>query len=161
MKNNFRESVLARPDVVEFLELLAAREVRYLVFGGCAVMFYVGQRYTSNVDIWIARDRDNVAALIGVLQTFGAPLAGLSAEDFCLEGHFYQMGSPPMRIDDMLSTKGVSFDEAWNERKIMVAEGLQVPFISRNHLIRVKLASDRSQDILDVRNLARGIGSVR
>ncbi|NTW83787.1 MAG: hypothetical protein HGB36_10550, partial [Chlorobiaceae bacterium] len=116
MKDNIRESVLARPDVVEFLGLLDAGRVRYLVFGGCAVMLYSAQRYTSNVDLWIARDMGNVEALLGVLQTFGAPLAGLSAEDFCQEGHFYQMGSPPVKIDDMLSTKGVSFDEAWAER---------------------------------------------
>jgi hypothetical protein len=158
MKNNIRESVLVRHDVVEFLGLLAVRKVRYLVFGGCAVMLYSGYRYTSNVDLWIARDVENVTALIGVLKTFGAPLAGLSTEDFCQEGHFYQMGSPPVRIDDMLSTRGVTFDEAWAERQMIKLDGLQVPFISRNHLIRSKLAAGRSQDIVDVRNLVRGIG---
>jgi hypothetical protein len=161
MKNNFSASVLARSDVIEFLELLALGNVRYLVFGGCAVMLYSGHRYTSNVDLWIARDWDNVVALLGVLKTFGAPLAGLSAEDFSQEGHFYQMGSPPVRIDDMLSTKGISFDEAWAERETVRLDGLMVPFISRAHLIRAKLASERSQDIVDLRNLVRGIDPVR
>jgi hypothetical protein len=160
MMNNFSGSVLARPDVIEFLGLLAVRKVRYMIFGGCAVMLYSGRRYTSNIDIWIARNGGNVEALFGALKTFGAPLAGLSVEDFCQEGHFFQMGSPPVRIDDMLSTRGVTFDDAWEERQMMNFDGLLIPFISLNHLIRVKLASDRSQDIIDVRNLVRGIGPV-
>jgi hypothetical protein len=137
------------------------RKVRYLVFGGCAVMLYSGHRYTSNVDLWIDRDWKNVVALFGVLKIFGAPLAGLSAEDFCQESHFYQMGSPPVRIDDVLSTRGISFDAAWAEREKIRLDGFMVSFISRNHLIRTKLASGRSQDIVDVRNLVRSIGQVR
>jgi hypothetical protein len=155
MRKNIKTTVLARPDVLEFLGLLGNSNVRYLIFGGCAVMYYVGNRYTCNVDIWVSKDTYNIRSLLKVLNSFGAPLAGLSEEDFCQEGHFYQIGNPPVRIDDMLSTRGISFDEAWNERRLMKLNGMRIPFISKNHLIKGKNAAGRSQDIIDVHHLQK------
>ena len=49
---------------------------------------------------------------------------------------------------------GISFDEAWKNRIQGLIEGeISVMVISRNDLIRNKLASGRDQDILDARKL--------
>lgn len=155
MVNKIKATVLARPDVLEFFEQLSSGNVRYLLFGGCAVLYYAGIRYTNNVDLWVSREPHNIGALLRVLKSFHAPLAGLDEEDFCKEGHFYQMGIPPVRIDDVLSTVGISFEEAWRERRMMRLDGLRIPVISRQHLIKSKLAAGRSQDIIDAKSLER------
>jgi hypothetical protein len=68
------------------------------------------------------------------------------------------MGIPPLRIDDMLSTRGVAFDDAWEERKMMPLDGLEIPIIGKKHLIQSKLAAGRPQDILDIENLLKSDG---
>lgn len=161
MGEKFMASVLARQDVRELLAVLADFNVRYLIFGGCAVMLYSGCRYTGNVDIWSAHDPTNALAIFSALEAFGAPLAGLDAADFSKPGHFYQMGSPPVRIDDMLSTCGVFFMEAWPERETIKIDGMDVPFIGKRHLIETKLAAGRPQDIVDVRILFNAGRSVK
>jgi hypothetical protein len=41
------------PDFREFIELLNAHEVRYLVVGGYAVAYHGYPRYTHGIDIWL------------------------------------------------------------------------------------------------------------
>lgn len=156
MKDRFKHSILERAEVKEVLTLFARHHVRYLIFGGCAVMWYSRPRYTWNIDIWTASDPENAKAVFSVLQELKAPLAGMSYEDFCQPGFFYQMGRPPMRIDDMLTLRGVSFEAAWAERESMNIDGVDVHFISRRHLIEAKMAAGRPQDIVDVKHLVDG-----
>lgn len=40
-------------DYKEFIELLNAKNVKYLVVGGYAVAFYGFPRYANNIDIWL------------------------------------------------------------------------------------------------------------
>jgi hypothetical protein len=146
-------AILERADVREFLSLLAARNARYLVIGGCAVLRYARFRPTGNIDIWIAREQDNADAVFRALEAMGAPLVCFSKEYFCEPGHFYRTGSPPVKIDDHLSMCGAVFDDAWAERETMEIEGIEVPFISRKHLIEARLSSRSLQDIVDVKYL--------
>ncbi len=157
MKDRFKHSILSRTEVKELLGLFDSHGVKYLIFGGCAVMWYSRPRYTWNIDIWTSPDPVNARAVFKVLKEYRAPLAGMSHEDFCQPGFFYQMGRPPLRIDDMLSLRGVSFDEAWSERESIMIDGVQFYFISRRHLIEAKLSAGRPQDIIDVKHLVDGI----
>lgn len=58
-------------------------------------------------------------------------------------------------LDVMMSIPGVEFEEAWVERQESHVEGLTIPFISREHLLRSKIASGRQQDLLDAENLRK------
>jgi hypothetical protein len=147
--------MLTSPDFRELLSILADNKVRYLVIGGYAVMKYTEPRYTKDLDLWVATDRANAEKVFTALNAFGAPLAGLSPEDFTKEGYFYQMGKPPFRLDIMMSIPGVDFEPAWDNRVEVDFEGLKVPFISRADLIRAKRAGGRPQDLIDAENLER------
>jgi len=118
-------------------------------------MKYTEPRFTKDLDLWIAVDEANATAVFGALQAFGAPLAGLAATDFMDTESFYQMGRPPLRGDVMMSIPGVEFDEAWSRRETVDLNGLVVPFIGKQDLIRAKLAAAREQDLLDARSLQR------
>ena len=118
-------------------------------------MKYSEPRFTKDLDIFITTDKDNANNVYTALKEFGAPLKNLTPEDFSHKGYFYQMGRPPLRVDIMMSIPGIEFDEAWNNREVVQLEGLKILFISRSDLIRVKEASGRPQDKIDVENLKK------
>ncbi len=145
--------MLTNPDFKELLKIFNEYKVRYLVVGGYAVMKYAEPRYTKDLDLWIAIDPENASAVYTALRKFGAPLANLTPEDFSKEGFFYQMGVPPLRVDIMMSISGMSFEEAWPHRVSVFLADNTVFFISKEDLMRVKKASGRPQDLLDLDHL--------
>ena len=104
-------------DFSDLLNLFNANNVKYLIIGGYAVIQYAEPRYTKDLDIWVSVDIDNAAVVYKALKEFGAPLVGLTEADFSEEGFFYQMGRPPMRVDILMGIPGVSFDQAWQQRR--------------------------------------------
>ena len=81
------------------------------------------------------------------LKKFGAPLMGLTENDFTEEGYFYQMGVPPVRVDILMGIPGVTFERAWERRKKVDFDGLAVTFISKEDLITAKRTSGHPQDL--------------
>jgi hypothetical protein len=145
----------------EFKELLSAfnaRNVRYLVVGGYAVSLYAQPRSTQDIDILIAADVENAGAVFAALQDFGAPLEGLTPNDFAQHGKFFRMGRAPLAVDILLDIDGISFEQAWSNRveaEIDPSTVLKAFFISREDLIANKVASGRPQDIADAAELRK------
>ena len=142
-------------DFSDLLKLFNKYGVRYLVIGGYAVVQYTEPRYTKDLDLWISTDPANAEAVYTALREFGAPLVGLTAEDFAEEGYFYQMGVPPVRVDVLMGIPGLEFEAAWQKRQEVDFDDLPVLFISRKDLIKAKLASGRPQDLIDVEALSQ------
>ncbi len=147
--------MLTSPDFKELLSLLEKHKVRFLVVGGYAVMKYTEPRFTKDLDIWVSIDVENSKAVYAALKEFGAPLKGLVSDDFTQDGYFYQMGSPPFRLDVMMSIPGVTFETAWANRENVRLEGLTIPFISKTDLIKSKEAGSRPQDLIDAEELKK------
>ena len=71
-----------------------------------------------------------------------------------MDGTVFQIGQPPARVDIFQQIDGVSFDEAWENRIEGFLDGeIRTMVISKDDLIRNKLASGREQDVLDVKKL--------
>lgn len=144
-------------DFNELLSLFNHYHVKYLVVGGYAVIKYTEPRFTKDLDLWVKADADNASAVYQALLAFGAPLTGLSADDFAHEGYFYQMGMAPVRVDILMSVTGLMFSEAWERRVEVDFAGVPTFFISREDLITTKQALGRPQDVIDVA-LLRQVG---
>ena len=141
-------------DLKELLSALNAQNAKYLVVGGYAIGVYAEPRATKDLDIFIKADQENAEAVFRALAAYGAPLAGYSPADFADGGSWFQMGQPPLRIDILQQIDGVDFDGAWNKRVETTIDGeLPVHVISRDDLIRNKLACGRPRDLLDVEEL--------
>jgi len=139
------------------LQLLLANDVAFMVVGGYAVAAHGHPRYTGDLDIWLLIDRDNAEKLVHVLREFGFGALDLAADDFLVEDHVVQLGREPIRIDLLTGLDGVSFSECISRAVSVDIDGLQVPFISREDLLKNKRSSGRSQDLADVEALeARG-----
>ena len=142
-------------DFKDLLSIFNDYHVKYLVIGGYAVMLYTEPRYTKDLDIWVSTERENAIAVFQALRKFGAPLTDMTEEDFAHEGYFYQMGRPPVRVDILMLVTGLTFDEAWKNRVTQDFEGIPVPFISKQDLITIKLATGRPQDQIDAELLVQ------
>ena len=140
-------------DFKELLSLFNAYNVRYLIVGGVAFIFHAEPRYTKDLDLWISVDLQNAEAVYSSLRKFGAPLAGISVEDFSKPELVYQMGRPPNRVDILMSIAGIDFDAAWGRRVETEIDGIQVWFLSKEDLLVNKQSVGRPQDLLDVQTL--------
>jgi hypothetical protein len=136
-------------DFEELLSAFNANGVKYLIVGGYAVMLYSEPRYTKDLDVWVEASEENGAKVFRALAAFGAPLAGLTPADFAAEGFFYQLGRPPARVDILMSVDGVTFEEAWPNRREAPLGTMPAWFIGREDLIRNKRASARHIDLHD------------
>ena len=146
--------MFANSDFNDLLRIFNANGVKYLVIGGYALIQYTEPRFTKDLDLLIGTDSRNASAVFKALREFGAPLSGLTEDDFAEEGYFYQMGVPPVRVDVFMGVPGLEFQAAWERRMENDIDGLLVPYISREDLITAKLASGRPQDLIDVQNLS-------
>lgn len=142
-------------DQKELLERFNANGVKYLVVGGHAVGIHAEPRGTKDLDVFIKADPENSLAVFRALTEFGAPIAGMAAEDFNDKPtSVFQLGVPPSRIDILQGIEGVNFDEAWPSRVDEILAGqVLAHVISRDDLIKNKLAVGRLQDLADVEKL--------
>jgi len=140
-------------DLKDLLRAFNHQSVRYLVVGGYAFGVHAEPRATKDLDLLIRADEQNSAAIFRALTLYGASLDGLSPRDF-MDGSTFQVGQPPARVDILQRIDGLTFDQAWENRIEGVIDGeIHVNVISKNDLIRNKLATGREQDVLDVKKL--------
>lgn len=140
-------------DLKELLSAFNKQGVKYLVVGGYAFGVHAEPRATKDLDLFIRSDELNGAAVYRAFTQYGAPLDGLSPRYF-IDGSTFHIGQPPARVDILQSIDGLTFDEAWQNRiEGFIDEEVKVNVISRNDLIRNKLASGREQDLLDAKKL--------
>ena len=141
------------PDFKEFLKLLNAHEVEYLLIGGYAVGYYGYPRATVDMDIWIAMHPANAERIVGVLKEFGFDPPDLSPALFLKEWQVIRLGMPPVRIELNTTISGVDFAESYAERVTDTLDGVQVNLISLKKLKANKKAAGRNQDLADLENL--------
>lgn len=149
------------PDILEFIRLLHAHEVRYVVVGGEAVIYYGHARLTGDIDFFYDSSPENSAALFGVLRDFwSGSIPGIErVEELREAGVVIQFGRPPNRIDLLNRIDGVEFADAWQNH---VTEILRTPagefpmhYVGLAELIRNKEACARPKDQEDLKYLRR------
>ncbi|MCW3073531.1 MAG: hypothetical protein JWP69_600 [Flaviaesturariibacter sp.] len=123
------------------------------MIGGYAVSIHGYPRYTKDLDICIELSGENAAKMINVLKDFGLSSLGLTKEDFTREKFVTQLGYEPLRIDILNDIDGVSFKEAWDNRKEVTYESVKINFVGYNELILLKTLAGRKQDIADIEKL--------
>jgi predicted nucleotidyltransferase len=142
-------------DLREFIKLLNANQVKYLVVGGYAVAFYGYPRYTKDLDFWLWIDRENAEKTVKTLADFGFASLALTPDDFLNPDNIIQLGHPPNRIDLITQISGVAFEPCYDNRQEVDFEGIRVNFISLDDLIANKKASGRLQDKVDTEKLQK------
>lgn len=103
-------------DFKEFIALLNAHGVRYVVVGGYAVAFHGYPRYTGDIDFFVEPTEENSRNVERVIRALGFTVADLTARDFISRDRIVQLGVAPVRIDLVTSIEAVPFVDAWASR---------------------------------------------
>ena len=147
---------------------LQTANVRYLVVGGLAVIAHGYLRYTNDIDLVVAFERNNLATAMAVLKELGyRPKAPVNALDFAdPEKRRQWVEEKGMVVFQLVSENftrepidvfvSAPFDvEAayacceWRD----VAPTLRVPVVSLSALLDMKRSASRSTDLIDVEKL--------
>jgi len=141
-------------DYQDIIELLNAHEVRYLIAGAYAMAVFGYARSTYDIDIWIAKDDQNIDNVLGALEDFGVPFK-LDKKDLQKKDNVIQIGIAPNRIDILTDIDGVDFEEAWQNKKIKQIEDININFLDLKDLIKNKSSTQRAKDQLDLLELTK------
>jgi hypothetical protein len=129
-------------DFEDLLDLLDRHGVRYFIIGGLAFIY---------MDLWIDPRRDNVERANRALAEFGSPhlLDPSSTEEIL------QLGLAPNRIDLLMDTGALPFDEAWERRIEGMYGRARALWIDLDGLIDIKSRIDDPKHAEDVRVLRK------
>ncbi len=140
-------------DYKEILQELSAGKVEFLLVGAYALAAHGYPRATVDLDIWVKPSQNNSESVMRALARFGAPIEGLSPQDFQEEETVFQIGVAPRRIDIITTASGLNFDEAFKGSLPLEIEGIWIRVLSLEDLIRNKRATGRTKDLADVEAL--------
>jgi predicted nucleotidyltransferase len=135
----------------EFIALLNAHKVKFLVIGGYAVNFHGYPRYTKDMDFWVWLHPDNIQNLMAALRDFGFGSIGLTEADFMQPKNVIQLGYEPLRME----LENCDFDECYQRKTQITIEETKVDFLNIDDLISVKKQAGRLQDLADADNLEK------
>ena len=152
------------------VEVLQEAQARYLIVGGLAVVAHGYVRYTSDVDLVIALDSENVLRSMKALAKLGyrprvpVPLEAFADADLRAQWNrekgmiVFQLFSDE-HIEtpvDVFITMPFDFEQQWSQAvRLPVLGGLEAPVVALDELLAMKGAVARDQDMLDISKLRK------
>ena len=162
-------------DFVALFSVLNGAKVRFVVVGGLAVLLRGLDRLTADVDLVIDLSADSVKEAVRALTATGyhalAPVDPLelanadrrrewqSQRNMQVFSFWDSTGSRP--TVDVILNPVVPFAELWTDATSMTLGGLKVRVASVPHLIRMKSATGRAQDMQDVERLKKLLPDIK
>ncbi|MEQ1827171.1 MAG: nucleotidyl transferase AbiEii/AbiGii toxin family protein [Pirellula sp.] len=141
-------------DFKEFIELMIASNVRFVMIGGYAYNLYRNPRATGDIDFFVASNLENENRLRKVLELFGfGSTLPPKTERLLNPRKVLMLGRTPMRIDILTKIDGVSFDDVEATAQFIQVDGVRIPVISAEMLLRNKESTLRAKDLADAAEL--------
>ncbi len=149
----------------DILRAFQKNNVKYVLVGGIALNLQGAFRSTADLDILVEMTDANLAKIVKILKqkkyVVKQPVDPMMIADtatrkdwiknknmkaFCF---FKQNGEQV----DLIIDSPVQFDQAVKEADVVNVDGIRLPVISVDHLIKMKQKTGREKDKLDVREL--------
>lgn len=158
---------MSQGDLFEIFEALGDAQVTYLVVGGVAVVLHGHPRFTADLDLVVALDRDNVLATMAALTRLGyRPRAPVQASDFADPAArrtwveekgltVFSMWSQrfPATEIDLFVEEPFPFEEAYRRGIHVDLGGTKVVVAAIDDLVALKRRAGRPRDLEDVEAL--------
>jgi predicted nucleotidyltransferase len=153
---------------LEVFKKLNERKVRYLIIGGVAVNFYGFPRLTFDLDLMIdLADNNSVDGFVDSMKELSfKPVIPVKIEDFLdpikrkmwvkkKNMKVFSVYNPAKEIEhiDVMVENCIDFDEAYNRRENIKVEGVVLPVVSVDDLIKIKKIANRKRDKIDIEAL--------
>lgn len=130
-------------------------KVEYLLVGGYAVAIHGFPRYTKDFDFWVNPSKQNAKKVYKTMIDFGLEFLEFTIEDFRNKDKIFYFGNPPNRVDLLTSIESLEFDEVYKARKEVIYDDVKINVISEEFLIKNKLSTGRSKDLMDAEELKK------
>ena len=140
-------------DYKEILQIFLKNRVKFLVVGAYAMAAHGYPRATGDFDIWVEASAENSKKAYKSLIDFGAYLKDIDEKTFAEKEIVFQIGVVPRRIDIITHIDGVDFNTAYETKQIIMLEDLEIPFLSKENLIKNKESTGRLKDKADADSL--------
>lgn len=144
-------------DAERILRRLAEHEVAYVLIGGLAVQTHGHVRTTNDADLLPDPDPANLERLAAALRALEARPLNPGAEDVEVDAKMlpratiWQFSTPDGGVDVIHEAPGARSFAELSERALHVRLGdIDVPVVSLDDLIHMKLARGRPLDLADV-----------
>jgi hypothetical protein len=138
------------PEWREFIALLCAHRVRFLIVGAHALAVIGRVRATKDLDLFVEPTRVNAKRVCAALAEFGFTALAGAVDEFAKPDRMATLGREPLRIDIMTSITGVSFAKAWRGRVKATVSGIPIAVLGRDEFLANKKATGRPRDLFDV-----------
>ena len=143
-----------RPDrLAAVCALLNAERVRYVLVGGYAVALHGVVRATKDIDILIEPSLENARRTLAALEHLTFGVAGDVDPADLIKRPVTIIGDTP-RVDVLTLAFSVRYADARPGQRTMTLDGIRIPFVDLNTLIRSK-QTGRPQDVADIAALER------
>lgn len=139
--------------------------VDYLTIGAWAVIAHGYVRATADIDFIARLDRDNIERLANALRELNARLRGVDADKLDIDptdpltlgnGASFTLDTDAGPVDFLNDVPGAEdFDDMQARAHHAMAGATRVWVVAYEDLIRMKAASGREQDLLDIHALER------
>lgn len=144
-------------------------DIKYMIVGGLSVNLHGIPRVTQDIDVIIALDHENVAAVIAIMKKLGyLPRLPVNPENLAddtireswineknlIAFTFYNL-SDPHKVVDIVISHPLDFNTAYNKMKIKTVKDFQINLVSIDDLITMKKFSGRNQDLSDIELLKK------
>ena len=162
-------SMIMKEELYEIFKALNDADVRYIVAGGLAVIAHGYIRLTSDVDLIIDLERENLLAGLKALETVGyVPRLPVSGEQFCdpdLRKFWIQEKNmlvfplwKPSEANGLIVDVFVDYPfefsaELANAKWMDTETGARIPFVGLDLLMQMKQNAARPKDLEDLRRL--------
>lgn len=150
-------------DPARIFSTLNNHGVEYVTIGAWAVVAHGYVRATADIDFMARLDRENMQRLAAALKELGARLRGVDAHTLDIDptnpetlgnGASFTMDTDAGPLDFLNEVPGAAdFDAMRARAKSAEAGGVAIWVVDYDDLIRMKRASGREQDLLDVHQL--------
>jgi len=158
---------VSRGAIEEIFSALLEARVEFVVAGGVAVVLHGHARLTADLDLVVWLERENILRAMGALAGLGyRPEAPVAAEQFADPAQRLQwIRDKGMRVFslwsdlhrttpiDLFVEEPLPFAELADAAARVPLGSITVPIASIPHLMRMKRAAGRAQDLEDLRVL--------
>ncbi len=161
---------MEKHSIEAIVRALTDRQVKYLIAGGLAVVAHGYVRFTADIDLLLAMDRQNLGRAVSALKPLNyRPRAPVAFEQFTDPDHrrqwieqkgvtVFSLFSPdhPVTEIDLFIDSPLDFTKAYSRAvRLEVAPGIVACFCSLDDLILLKSRAGRPRDLDDIEQLRK------
>lgn len=153
----------------EILKGLFKSRIRYLIVGGLSVNLYGVPRVTQDIDIIIAKDRENILKITSLLKNLDyVPRLPVNPDDLAnpdkvkdwienknLKAFSFYHRKDNYKVIDIVLVHPLDFDKAFKNRTAKKVNDIEIYLASIDDLIKMKEFSGRTHDFSDIEMLKK------